>query len=153
MDEKIYGREPPEIPRVWSLWVRNGTWGSNHMLNRLFGSLSWLVAASRPALLDQQTKEGQWLQLGWMRLFSPPMKSSVLNRVWLILSVKTHWGQGSATFDVGCGKWQAWCLHNLPTALSPTVLLNLPEGQTTSLGMTGWERLYGWEKERQQRWR
>lgn len=115
--------------------------------------LSWLVAASRPTLLDQQTKERQWLQLGWVRLFSTPMESPVLNRVWLILSVRTHWGQSSATFDVGCGKWQAWCPHNLPTALSPTVLLNLPEGQTTSLGMTGWERLYGWEKERKQRWR
>lgn len=39
MDEKLHGREPPEIPSVWSLWVSNGTWGSNHMLNRLFGSL------------------------------------------------------------------------------------------------------------------
>lgn len=32
--------------------------------------------------------------------------------------------------------------------------LNLPEGQTTSPGMTGWERLYGWEKwKKKQTWR
>ena len=122
--------------------------------------LSWLVAASRPTLLDQQTKGGQWVQLGWVRFFSLPMESPVLNRVWLaelrstqILRVRTHWGQGSAAFEAGCGKRRARCPHNLPTALSRTVPLNLPEWQTTSPGMTGWERSYGWEKERKQKWR
>lgn len=83
------------------------------------------------------------------------MESPALNRVWLAelrstqnLRVRTHWGQGSAAFDAGCGKWRARCPHNLPTALSPTVPLNLPVGWTTSPGMTGRERLYGWEKEK-----
>ncbi len=160
MDEKLHGRELPEVPNVWSLWVSNGTWGQITCWIGFSEVLSWLVAAGRPTLLDQQTKGGHWPQLGWGRFFSPPMESLVLNRVWLaelrstpILRVRTHWGQGSAAFDVGCGKRQARCPHNLPTALSPTVPLNLPKGWTTSLRMTGRERLYGWEKERKLRWR
>lgn len=45
--------------------------------------LSWLVADGCPTLLDQQTKEGHWPQLRWVRFFSPPMESLEVNRVWL----------------------------------------------------------------------
>ena len=160
MDENLHGGEPPEIPSVWSLWVSNGTWGSRHMLNRLFGSLV-LASGGRPSDPAWPPDKGRALTTIGMGggFFSPPMESLVLNRVWLaelrstpILRVRTHWGQGSAAFDAGCGKKLARCPHNLPTALSPTVPLNLPEGRTTSPGMTGWERLYGWEMERKLRW-
>lgn len=152
MDEKLCGGEPPEIPSVWSLWVSNGTWGSNHMLNRLFGSLV-LASGGQSSDPAWPADKGRAMTTIGMRFFSPPMESPALNRVWLpelrstpILRVRTHKGQGSAASDAGCGKWRARCPHNLPTALSPTMPLNLPEGQTTSPGMTGWERLYGWEK-------
>lgn len=142
------------------MWVSSGTWGSNHMLNRLFGSFVLASGGQWPTLLDQQTKRGQWLQLKWVRFFSLLMESPVLNRVWpaesrstQILGVRTRWGQGSAAFDAACGKQPERCPHNLPTALSSTVPLNLTEWQTTSPGMTGWKRLCGWEKARKQRWR
>lgn len=115
------------------------------MLNRLFGSL---VLASGGRSSDPawpaDKREGSDHNWDGGRFFSHPVVSPALNRVWLaelrstlIFRVRTHWGQGSAAFDVGCGKRQARCPHNLPTSLSPMVPLNLPKGQTTSPGMTG----------------
>lgn len=102
------------------------------MLNRLFGSFVPASGGQWPTLLDQQTKRGQWLQLKWARFFSLLMESPVLNRVWpaelrstQISGVRARWGQGSAAFDAACGKQPERCPHNLPTALSSTVPLNL----------------------------
>lgn len=117
------------------------------MLNRLFGSFVLASGGQSPTLLDRQTKRGQWLQLKWARFFSLLMERPVLNGVWLaelsstqILGARTRWGQGSAAFDAACGKQPERCPRNLPTALSPTVPLNLREWQTTSPGMTGWKK-------------
>lgn len=102
------------------------------MLNRLFGSFVLASGGQSPTLLDRQTKRRQWLQLNWVRFFSLLMESPVLNRVWpaelsstQISGVRTRWGQGSAALDAACGKQPERCPHNLPTALSPTVPLNL----------------------------
>lgn len=160
MDEKVHGREPKRFPAFDPCESAMEPGGQITCWIGFSEVLSWLVAAGRPTPLDQQTKGGHWLQLEWGGFFSPPMESPVLNRVWLAELCSTpiwEWGptgvrvQHNLTRAVG--KRQARCPHNLPTALSPTVPLNLPKGRTTSPGMTGWERLYGWEKERKRRWR
>lgn len=153
--------ENPRRFPAFDPWVSKGTSGSNHMLNRLFGSLV-LASGGRSSDPTWPLDKGKALTTTGMEggFFSPPMESLILNRVCLaelrstpILRARTHRGQGSAAFDTACGKRQARCPHNLPTALSPTVPLNLPKRRTTSPGMTGRERLYGWENGRKRTWR
>lgn len=79
--KKLHGRGPPEIPSVWSLWVSNGTWGSNHTMNRLFGSLV-LASGSRssdPAWPADKERARTIIGMGWF--FSPPKEGPILNRV------------------------------------------------------------------------
>lgn len=160
MDEKLNGRGPPEILSVWSMWVRPGTWGSDHMLNRIFGSpvLASGGRSSDPSWpADKRRAAGHNWDGGVF--FSLPVKSPVLNRVWQAELSFPHrfWAWGTTGvrvqqhFDAGFEKRRAQCPHNLPTALSPTVPLNLPQGQTTDPGMTRGERRYGRERERKQR--
>lgn len=155
--KRLVSMDRLEVPSVWSLWVSNGTRGQITCWIGFSEVLSWLALASRPTLLEQRTKGRARATIGWDSTPAsapPPMESPVLNRVWLAEFCSSLILRGPAevrvqqhlTWAVGKSKLRA--RTTCRQAFSPKMPLNLPEGRTTSPGIKGWERLYGWEKKK-----
>lgn len=128
MDENLNGRGPPEIPSVWSMWVRPGTWGSDHTLNGIFGSpvLASGGRSSDPSWpADKRRADGHnWDWRGCV-LFSSSRKSSPEWGLagWIefstsVSSVRNRWGQGSAAFWRGL--WEEACKSARATCRLPS---------------------------------
>lgn len=149
MDEKLCGGESPEIPSVWSLWVSNGTWGSNHMLNRLFGSLV-LASGGQSSDPAWPADKGRTMTTIGMRFFSPPMESCVPHRFW-------EWGptrvrvQQHLTRVVGNGEHGAHTTCRLPS--HPRCPLTSQRDRPPAQGWQDEKGCMGGKSEKKQTWR